>query len=256
MFCGEMNDFSVDIIGNNVRNFVRNSTYFYAMPNKTVYSIKLGNGTSVRCDATVHVDGDIVGTWRINQHSSIIIKRPAKVNREFIFVSENSEEAHNTGMSKGSFNNGLIKVVFKPESMLGYHYRSSLPSYECSRSFCFSSNCIHDESLSMTKGGTELGVGDEKGGTILGGNSGQEFGVTSKIGCYGPETIINLRLIIDTGRTESSPEYVSIHEGRTVEPISHVPWDVCPQCSHQWPHCSHHCPHCSHHCIWNYDSWR
>jgi hypothetical protein len=242
MFCGELNDFSVDIIGNNVRNFIRNSTYFYAMPNKTVYSIKLGNGTSVRCDATVHVDGDIVGTWRINQHSSIIIKRPAKINREFIFVSENSEEAHNTGMCKGSFNNGLIKVVFKPEAMLSYQYRSSLPSYKCSRSY---------DSFGMTKGDTRLGFDDEKGGTILGGNSGQEFGVTSKICCYGPETIINLRLIIDTGRTESSPEYVSIHEGRTEEPIgiSHFPWDACPHCSHQCPHCSHHCYHqCSHCC--------
>src|SRR5437588_410462 len=109
-----LNGFSVNIIGDNVIHFKKGEHNYYAVPHLSEYKIKLSNNRPTRCDAEISIDGDLVGTWRVESFDSITIERPANLNRRFIFVQERSNIAEQVGI-RSSKDNGLITVIFKPE---------------------------------------------------------------------------------------------------------------------------------------------
>lgn len=100
---------------NSVRKENINGANYFVVPHGSEYKIKLSNDRSTKSDADVWVDGEKIGTWRINSFGSITIERPADVGRKFVFFKEGSSSAHSAGIVSGRTDNGLIKVVFRPE---------------------------------------------------------------------------------------------------------------------------------------------
>lgn len=121
----ELNDFSVSIkaTGNKTYSFKKLGKYNYvSLPNYSLYKIQLTNNRDTRCDAEVKIDGVSVGTWRVPSFDSIIIERPANINRRFVFFRQDSYVAKKAGIEKKSPYNGLISVTFKPELKMNYPY--------------------------------------------------------------------------------------------------------------------------------------
>lgn len=126
----ELNDFSVSIKSgkpdqsgstNNTYAFKKLGKYNYvSLPNYSLYKIKLTNNRNTRCDAEVKIDGVSVGTWRIPSFDSILIERPANINRRFVFFRQDSHVAKKAGIEKNSPFNGVISVTFKPELQMNY----------------------------------------------------------------------------------------------------------------------------------------
>ena len=82
--------------------------------NDCKYSIKLQNHAGTLCDATITLDDDNVGTFRIRPYETIEIERPSYNNKQFTYFKGGSSQSLKAGYEKGNSNNGLVKVVFKP----------------------------------------------------------------------------------------------------------------------------------------------
>jgi hypothetical protein len=112
------NGFSLEILVNGSMpakiKFI-NGAYYIIMKHKQEYKIMLSNNNSVRANADVWIDNQIIGSWRLNPYSAIIIERPVEFNRKFLFLQEGTTIANRSGIVNHSNNNGLIKVLFKPE---------------------------------------------------------------------------------------------------------------------------------------------
>lgn len=218
------NGFELDIIGNDIDVFSRNGFNYYALKNHTKYKIVLKNSHRYRCDVTVRIDGNNIGTWRINPHSRIFVERPATIDREFVFVSENSNEAMETGSVSGLYTNGNISACFKLENCID-------EVYDCDLSY----------GVSNTRGVRgcdyiEKGFGmDDIGVTILGDGTGQRFRRVNKIHNYTDITNINVKLVV---KDESKSRYMSLRDVRIDELY---PYD-------DYRPCCHHCHHCN---CWN-----
>lgn len=96
-------EFTVDIVAPTAREFSIGGNNYVALPNMTQYSIAIHNNHHTRCDAEVHVNGEVVGQWVVQAHSSVTIDRPAGIARRFTFVDETGGEM-----------NGVVSVIFKP----------------------------------------------------------------------------------------------------------------------------------------------
>lgn len=192
-----INGFSVKIIGNGVDFFKKNDFNYFAVPHKGEYKIKLTNQRETKADAVVTVDGEEVGTWRVNPYSSITLERPANINRKFIFVAENSKIGRSTGVTPNSYNNGIISVIFKPAKK---HFRSFWGNmrgameneiqFDCDTDSIYK-NCSYSKQQSANQT-------FESGATILGDKTSQHFGSADHIYDFDKEnfTTINLRLVI------------------------------------------------------------
>jgi len=213
-----LNRFTVDVTAGNahITNFKRDGNNYFALPDKTEYTIVLGNNRTTRCDAHVYIDGEKVGVWRINSDSSIRIERPANVSRKFTFLKEGSYDAHNAGIKCGKTDNGLLKVIFKPEQELYFKSRGCLSFGECmpnvrleslynnslNDSLSFSSNTFNTQSYSS-------------GATALGDHSSQNFSSTSPITEIDNDNItaIYARLVVNDDYLAHDPRrFVSLHE--------------------------------------------
>ena len=122
------------------------------------YSLRLSNDRSSRCDVEVSIDGNHVGTFRLNAKTSSVIERPVSDDGFFTFYELVTEEARRAGITSND-QTGLITAIFKPEAMA--LYASPLP-----------------------------------GGTGLSGHSKQEFTSVAALHYSAPEDFvtINLRL--------------------------------------------------------------
>lgn len=224
------NDFSISIISPNVKQIVQGKYNYFSLPNFSEYKLKLINNRPTRCDAVVSIDGEDIGTWRVNAYSSIMIERPANVNRRFIFVKEFYKKSHDIdGVDVGRIdpNNGVITVVFKPEypvmcpyesvdyintptTLERWSYGSDLtsirPNLADSVAEYQGSNGIKTRQMAVNRFNTEYG----SGATILGAGTDQNFNTTARIYKYDTDNItsISLRLII----TQHKP-YTSLRDG-------------------------------------------
>lgn len=220
-----LNGFGFTIISDDVTHFTRQNGKhnYFSLRNLSEYKIKLINNRKTRSDANVSIDGESIGTWRIPSFSSIIIQRPANVNRKLIFIKENSYTAKYTDISQNDYNNGLVTVVFTPELECIFQYkrltgfirsptffderndnnrvkygydlvggvrRQSGDSYSTNSSQLYSN--MHNFSLKSDTSGYKLGA------TILGGGTDQHFTASSKIYKYDKNNIttINARIVI------------------------------------------------------------
>ena len=112
-----VNSFGLGILVNGMSADKENidGGHYFLLSHNDQYKLKLHNGKSSRCDAEVWVDGELIGVWRINPYSTIIIERPTAIDRKFVFLEENSTNAQSAGIVSGRRNNGLVKVIFRPE---------------------------------------------------------------------------------------------------------------------------------------------
>jgi hypothetical protein len=153
--------------GNEVRD------QYVEMRHGQTYSLSMRNDRSVPCDAVVNIDGQSVGTWRINAHSSIRIERPADKARLFTFYKLGSSESHQAGLSDDD-SLGLVSVEFipakpAPEVMRGWGQTKG-----------FDSPPDAYESYGA-KGGSFGGPSRSAGGTGLSGASSQQFTTASAL---------------------------------------------------------------------------
>ena len=124
------NDFGVEIVTMpnlySTESFTQNDAHYVVLPNDTAYAIRLINRHNVRTDAYVWVDGQSIGGFVLDPNSSETIRRPGQVDKQFVFFSEWSPESREAGVSPGNPDNGLIKVIFKPQRQIRY---TRIPPY-------------------------------------------------------------------------------------------------------------------------------
>lgn len=187
------NGFSLEIIRGNgfpPVKLMKEGYTFYAMPNLSTYKIKLSNNNAVRTDATIYIDGTQIGVFRISSYGSIIVERPTGIERKFTLIKEGTDEGVKAGIIPGNFENGLIKVVFRPEKKHNHftdHF--ALDSYDSKkiRSNSYqSTNCYSQENYSSA-------------GTGLGEHSNQRFYETSILTSIDLQKVTTLyaRLVVD-----------------------------------------------------------
>lgn len=215
-----LNGFSVEILADMVRPVYKEGYQFFAIPDRQTYKLKLGNQNCARCDATVTIDGEKAGVWRIEPFSTITIERPVNVNRRFTFVKEISPEAYSAGVAVGNYNNGVITVKFDPEKQTRTSWKSPVMHPGINENECYFQDstlrttkiCSNKQSFSATNNYNTYGNKEfASGATVLGEHSGQKFVDVSPI--YDVDidkaTSISLRLVVDDYYTKP---YISMRE--------------------------------------------
>jgi hypothetical protein len=203
--------YRVKIISRNTRLVRINGYKYLALPHESEYKIRMFNDHNNRVNAEVKIDGEEVGTWRIEPRTFITISRPADNKRKFVFVAEGSREGNMGGVKKGRGANGLIEVKFIPEMILDNI------SYICNDD----SSCLSRRSgnlsatNNMSYGIKNNSLSFSSGGTVLGGHSRQNYGTAgSMILDYKNEITKVVRLIID----EDNKKYIPIRKSERVPP--------------------------------------
>lgn len=210
-------EFWIDVIGGKnipARKRIIDDADFFELPHKSEYKIRLGNDTESRTDAYVHVDGHLIGVWRINPYSSTTINRTSYNNRKLTFLKQESYEAMDSDIVPEKETNGLIKVIFKPEKyskkFIPLNIQKNKNSYSCrsngentlgmSNRNTFCSDSINDSTYNFNE--NSLGVG----ATVLGDKSNQIFKKTNSITNidYNRITVIYARLIINNNINKDS----------------------------------------------------
>mmetsp|Transcript_122968 Transcript_122968/g.223488 ORF Transcript_122968/g.223488 Transcript_122968/m.223488 type:complete len:961 (+) Transcript_122968:47-2929(+) len=112
------------------------------LPNGTQYRVVLTNRTKHRCDALLHIDGQLMFNMRINPETSPSFERPSHVNKKFtfyradlaetaeacdpldtLFVAESgaivqTSPLKGSGIKQGNPELGVVEVKFTPEKLL------------------------------------------------------------------------------------------------------------------------------------------
>lgn len=111
------NGFSIGILSfAGTRSIVRGGHKYVAMRHGSNYTVVMTNGRTTKCDAELYIDDEFMGKFRINPMSTIKINRPSHNHKKFTFVREDSIEAAQGGLLKGSNSNGIVNVKFYPEN--------------------------------------------------------------------------------------------------------------------------------------------
>ena len=86
-----------------------------AIPHNTVYTIDLHNHSHRPCDATVKVDGDVAGVYRLEPGQHWAVEHPEKDQGRFTFLRSSSADAKSSGVDVVAKNDrGLVEVTFTP----------------------------------------------------------------------------------------------------------------------------------------------
>jgi len=224
-----LNKFSVEIISDHIRHIKKGDYNYYALPHMEEYKIKMINSRNTRCDAEVFVDGQLVGTWRIDPYNSATIERPIKINKRFTFVRQDSKVARRAGINQNDNMDGLVTVRFKPEK---HNYCDNKP-FVLSK-VCYNNDDItyfgnpnptrfvnndisYAQSLNSYLDGIQIsskGNFEPKenvvGATVLGANTDQYFRTVEDIYDidYHNITTINVRMMVLNEQT-----YISVKDG-------------------------------------------
>ena len=220
--------------------FNRNGHNFISLQNKSKYSVILTNKNRTQCDVELFIDQERMGKWRINPSSSITIERPSGINRQFMFVEENSADAWDGHVTPGAHINGLISAKFYPEKeyynnahqvdevddsnefkstmphMKGFAFnepirfrQNSCYGAQCIRASAGSRGSVMNESLNMAPLTNSMSRTDnynnnfKSGATVLNGRSKQNFGKVSPIKDIDTHLItkLTLRLVVEDDNT-------------------------------------------------------
>ena len=177
------NGFSFSVISNNIQ-LIDNK---YMLPNFSDYSINLMNNRKMQSDASIWIDGDNIGTWRIPALSKINIMRPANVNRRLVFIAEDKETSRFTQQAASS----TIKVIFKPEAANSSINLDDLwfsqPKAD-NTDLYYNSSGIHTQHFGIK----DNNYGYLTGGTVLGAGTDQKFNIAHKIQKYDDNNITEI----------------------------------------------------------------
>ena len=139
----------------------------------TSYSIALRNRSEQMCDAIVHIDGKMVGVWRIDPQSGIRIHRPVTDTGKFTFYTLGSPEAMDAAIAD-NHQTGIVSIQIKPERRKVYRA----------------------ESMELRGAVPRCAESEKRGGTGLSGFSNQEFSEAAPITYDSPDTFVTITLIL------------------------------------------------------------
>ncbi|VBB18797.1 hypothetical protein YASMINEVIRUS_1329 [Yasminevirus sp. GU-2018] len=201
---GGFSIFKEDENVNEYRSFTENGHTYYSVPHNKEYAVRMINNSDLRVNATLKIDGEVMGVWRINQYADVIIERPSHSNRKFTFVKESSWQAGMGGVKQGDVKNGLVEVTFTPEKRtLVYNdfespyinssfsdslsmgaNRGSFGAQLESQGFSGSRKLFSDSASSHRESTNQMfnsapRVNYSAGATVLGDDSSQRFGTAS-----------------------------------------------------------------------------
>lgn len=233
-----LNGFSIKIIPDSyVKHITNAGNNYFSIPSMSEYKIKLTNNRTVRCDAEIYIDGEPIGIWRIQAYSSIIVERPANINRKFVFTAEKSFDPFVYDADKSPVTKklipektvyGLITVIFKPENRFGCPYETSpyitAPAFYNEYEYSWSDatqapdttyvgsfgSVIQPTNFILDKGAYKSGA------TILGGGTDQIFGVTAKLCNIDNSNVTNISLRLIPAVTRP---FVSVRNAMIQRPI-------------------------------------
>jgi len=149
--------YQIKIIANNANEIKRNGYRYCTLPHHSTYGVKMENRSLLRVNAYLHIDDVLMGCWRINPMSNVIIERPQHSPRKFLFVKEGSGEGNMGRVQVGKIKNGLVEVEFIPDADIAH-----IGYDDCITNSQFISNSLESSNFSA-------------GGTVLGKSSGQTF---------------------------------------------------------------------------------
>lgn len=229
--------YTVNILTENGRraeSFQENGAYYVPLPNNSTYQIQMINNNETRADAYVSVDGDSIGGWVLYPYSTVTIERHGNIARKLTFFNENSSEARGAGVNTGRFENGLVKVVFKPEKRPAYLKlpSNSLPSYSQGSLQRSSSpgRRQNSQSARSSSPGRQRSMSSQEalvprsmssnyssGVTLLGDESSQRFVNVQPLRDdqidYSKIVTINIRLVVDQNRYTRIPPRIDNYQG-------------------------------------------
>jgi hypothetical protein len=166
------------------------------------YKLQMRNSNAERCNASVEIDGRHVGTWRIPDHRTITLERPANDDGHFTFYRLGSHEGAQVQLVDNA-NLGLVKVTFTPEVKRRPIRRerevltSGFPSAATPKGP--SGTLESSTSYDATPRSFSLGQASA-GGTGLSGHSGQRFWQAEQMDLdYSRQVVIHLRLVCKNG---------------------------------------------------------
>jgi hypothetical protein len=185
-----LNKYSVRVIGGN-----ETPGGYIELRHSQTYQLQLRNDNPLRCDARVEVDGQHVGTWRLNPFSTATLERPAHDEGKFTFYKAGTQEAALAHLVTDDANLGLIQVTFTPEQK----------QESVSLSYTMTSGASWRGIPDTYTANVTSSIGETKsisasyrsaGGTGLSGHSNQNYGNASEIQYdYSGQTVIYLRLV-------------------------------------------------------------
>lgn len=187
---------------------VKDGYVYYAVPHGKEYKVRMENNTGERVNATLSIDGERMGKWRVEPYESIVVNRPTYTERKFVFVKETSWEGRMGNVEEGDFRNGLVEVTFVPEMMI-----------KCDDSMYFCTNSATPQrgyqriERGLSGFGDGMRDGLSSGATVLGENSDQTFGRANHIVEDVSRSVVKrVRLVVkDVGVRKP---YVSIRRDR------------------------------------------
>lgn len=203
-----MSRFDVQILSDHVK---RIGEYYYTLPNYSNYQIRLINNGDTRADAYVSIDGEKIGIWRVNAYSSIVIERPANLNRKLVFSKEYDTTDKKLGIQIINPASGTVSVTFKPEAYTITPYIESptvLPRWKYGRIPSKSLKQSLKQPIDNKYQQYQHSAGDYTndltyykksydfvtGATFLGAGSDQLFRNTARIYEYDPTSIKTIRV--------------------------------------------------------------
>lgn len=196
-----------------------------SLPHEMIYAIILHNKNTVQVDAVVSIDGECVGTFRLEPKCTRKYTRGANDERTFVFLKETSADAQSAGIEKGHEENGLVSVVFKPECKPQYldydgmdERRSRMSGGGASRGGGFRGGS-EKQTLSVTAfGGLTRGSSYSSGATGYGSKSNQKFESVPKLKYdVGGIRTITLRIVCQEAPKEK-PKYEAVAPRATSVP--------------------------------------
>lgn len=245
------NGFAVEITlnGMSAPKHLMNGANYFSLPHRAEYKIKLSNNKSARADAHVYIDGEKMGVWRLHQYQPVSIERPVNDHKKFTFLKEGTASAHEGGIVSGKSENGIIKVIFKPEkshdeydeydglecATFSNDFRGNVPkksksdrgmSNSFGRSMSNQSYSNSTNSINTTNSYIDSANFNESynnfssGGTALGNYSHQQFQNTSALRDIDNDNITTViaRLVIDDDSHLNMREFVPLSERTSIYP--------------------------------------
>ncbi len=165
---------------------------YYPLRHNTRFKIRMESRNHLRSNAIVTIDGEKVGTWRIE--SLAIVERPQHQEKCFTFYREDTAESRQGGITSGAQENGLVSVEFIPEKCRG-GMETQTP-------------------IERSAPGTRS---YSSGGTALSGKSSQQFTTATSIPLDHDNSVtITVRLVVDERETE--PDIVPLGRLATAVP--------------------------------------
>lgn len=193
------------------------------MEHQEEYAITIKSYSSKRCDVNIRVDGEDIGTFRLNAWGSASIERPAHTARKLTFLKTSSSEAR--GVAKGVVSNdrGLIEVCFRPEKERSKRWPirplisgggatgQGMSDYSYGSSDIETTQCAYPINATMDSRQTS---GLESGVTGLGEQSDQSFFEVEDLSTNPNDWVtINLRLVC-----QAEPKYAPLTPKATAIP--------------------------------------